>query len=523
MKNFKLITKLGAAVFLLLSASMNAIFGVYLGKIVDSISAADKSVFIQNILIAILALVIDMLCGMVGWACAFKDICEKLETLKNKVYQNELKKNRSTDIDISKFSNKIDLLFSDRYVNQWYIYNNTLLFLSCCIAIISINWVMLLVAVFVSVLPMFTPSLFSKYVQKAAKTYSDGSTKYMNYVTDTLQGRLEIIKYGAAQKFCENHSTMNHIFEQTRYHNKVANWNSRVATGTVGNLAIMSLFLVGGILTFTGAMGVGGVMGVIQLMNNVVGPIVSIAESKNQINSCKPVIQELNQEIILKQKSSKADESFKNLSEIVLTVDQIEYQYPETETKLFNHFTYQFEHGKKYLIRGESGAGKTTLAKLLTGELQPDSGCITLNNINIASLSEELLFQIMTYVDQKVYLFDDSILNNILLYRNLDKNKIKSLMNCLGIDQLDIDKVVNDDNGISGGQRARVCLARATVTLPRILIVDEPTAALDFENSKKVMRYLCSLPITVIVISHSVSEEIQNLFDSTIFLETKNN
>ena len=61
----------------------------------------------------------------------------------------------------------------------------------------------------------------------------------------------------------------------------------------------MSLFLVGGILTFTGAMGVGGVMGVIQLMNNVVGPIVSIAESKNQINSCKPVIQELNQETII--------------------------------------------------------------------------------------------------------------------------------------------------------------------------------------------------------------------------------
>ena len=117
----------------------------------------------------------------------------------------------------------------------------------------------------------------------------------------------------------------------------------------------------------------------------------------------------------LKQKSSKADESFKNLSEIVLSVDQIEYQYPETETKLFNHFTYQFEYGKKYLIRGESGSGKTTLAKLLTGELQPDSGCITLNNINIVSLSEELLFQIMTYVDQKVYLFNDSILNNMIV------------------------------------------------------------------------------------------------------------
>ena len=59
MKKFKLITKLGAAIFLLLSASMNAIFGVYLGKIVDSISAVDKSVFIQNILITILVLLID--------------------------------------------------------------------------------------------------------------------------------------------------------------------------------------------------------------------------------------------------------------------------------------------------------------------------------------------------------------------------------------------------------------------------------------------------------------------------------
>ena len=109
MKKFKLITKLGAAIFLLLSASMNAIFGVYLGKIVDSISAVDKSVFIQNILITILVLLIDMFCGMAGWDCAFKDICAKLETLKNKVYQNELKKNRNTDIDISKFSNKNDL------------------------------------------------------------------------------------------------------------------------------------------------------------------------------------------------------------------------------------------------------------------------------------------------------------------------------------------------------------------------------------------------------------------------------
>ena len=91
-------------------------------------------------------------------------------------------------------------------------------------------------------------------------------------------------------------------------------------------------------------------------------------------------------------------------------------------------------------------------------------------------------------------------------------------MKNLSIDKLQTDKLIDDANGISGGQKARVCLARAVMKLPKVLIVDEPTAALDNKNTEIVIRYLCSLPVTLIVISHHLDKELVGLFNDVINL-----
>lgn len=506
---------------MLLSAIANAAFGVYLGKIVDGVSAQDKDFFTQSIIVVVAAVILDMIFNILGWKCVYFDSCKKAENLKNKIYQHELKKGRTENIDISKFSNKIDMIFTDDYLNRWFIYNNLVLFIFSCLGIVLINWVMLPVAVLVSVLPMVMPNLFKKYVQNAASAYADESSKYIKYINNTLQGRLEIVKYGVIHTFCRNHNIANHKFENMRYKNKTANRNARNITGAAGMISMMIIFLVGGILAFAGLMEIGGVIGIIQLMNNVVNPVTNIAASKNEINSCKPVVKELNEETKTEFNNSENKNlvSLEHADNFSLTVNDIVYSYPSSKEKIINHFSCQFKFGNKYLIQGESGSGKTTLAKLMIGELHPEAGDIEINGVDIGLLSEEYLMKLVTYVDQKVYIFEDSIINNITLYRDIDKNKIVDIMDSLGIQKLDENKLVNDDNGISGGQKARVCLARATTILPQILIVDEPTAALDMENTKKVMEYLCSLPITVIIISHSMKQDIIDLFDSIIYLE----
>ena len=505
-----------AGIFLLLSAITSALFGLYIGRIVDVIGNSDYQKFLSTVLITGVIILSNTLFSMFGWRFAYADSCHKAEFLKNKIYRQEILKTRSQTIDISNFSSKIDLVFGDNFMNQWNIYNNILVFIFSSIAIITINWIMFFVAIIVSIIPMFVPALFNNYVQKAAKSYALESTSYLNNVSDTLQGRLEIVKYNVIEVFCKHHIHKNHKFEQKRLHNKVANYNAGSITETVGNSTFLILFLVGGLLTYNGFMEVGGVIGVIQLMNNVVRPIIQVASLRSEMNACKPVLLELNKEI----ETIASNEDVNTLSidgdKFNLTVKDISFKYALNTENVIENFTYNFESGKKYLIRGESGSGKSTLAKLFTGELKPTNGNIKINGINIENIDSKSFSSLIRYVDQKSYIFKDTIYNNIDLFRNIDNKEILSIINELGLNELDINSVIDDDNGISGGQKSRISLARAVSKFPPILIIDEPTAALDTDNALKLMSFVCSLPIMTIVISHSNDDNVKALFDFII-------
>ncbi|HIS61415.1 MAG TPA: ATP-binding cassette domain-containing protein [Candidatus Scybalomonas excrementigallinarum] len=114
--------------------------------------------------------------------------------------------------------------------------------------------------------------------------------------------------------------------------------------------------------------------------------------------------------------------------------------------------------------------------------------------------------------------FRSWVVDNIDLYRNNDFSEIRNCMEQLKIDYLSLEKTVNNMNGISGGEKSRVCLARAILSLPKFLIVDEPTAALDDKTSLEVMKFLCQLPVTVIIIGHHMKKEQLKLFDEVIDL-----
>lgn len=505
--------QIGAGILLPITAMLGALFGLYIGRIVDAVSKGDFQIFIQRLIITGIILVINTILSIFARRFLYTDSGQRAEKLKYKVYDYELQKERSQDIDIAKFSSKMDLLYNDNYLTRWLIYENFLLFIFSGIAIIFINWVMFLVAILASIIPMLIPTLLEKYVQREAKEYAKESTSYLDYISDTLEGRLEIKKYNVTEAFRRKHSVKNSNFESKRLNAKIANYRARNITGMFGNISILALFFVGGILTFMGYMEVGGVVGVIQLMNNVVRPIVEIASFRNEMNATKPILEELNEDA---EHDMEDKTTFNGENAILLSIENLSYKYPQAEDYTIKNFTYTFEFGKKYLINGASGSGKSTLAKLLSGELLSANGMIQLNEERIESLETSFLSGIISYVDQKSYIFKESVYNNIDLYRAMDKTKIMSLIDILRINSLNAEDIIDDNNGISGGEKSRICLARAALNLPKILIIDEPTAALDSENALNIMKFLCSLPITVIAISHSEDEKITQLFDNII-------
>ena len=392
----------------------------------------------------------------------------------------------------------------------------------------SVNWMLCLIAFVASAIPLIIPKCSQKKVQASTKYYADQSTEYLDFVKDKLNGRLELRKYNSLNSILFNHNNINDSVEKSRYKMRALTYGVSLFTEFIGGVSFVIVFLVGGILAIKNYVTIGGVIGVIQLMNYMVNPIVRIANSKTQINTTKDLIDRFpantesnNYNTELFDRTTNLNNQ-SNKSELLLkskiTISQLQFNYLNEDVHIIDNLNITFEKGKKYLINGESGNGKSTLAKILARELFPNNGKIYFDNTNIYDINDQLWNSSVRYVDQDSYMFNDTIYENINMYRSLSHEDIQSTLTNLGLQSIELNKLVNDSIGLSGGQKDRVCLARSLCELPEILIVDEPTAALDFNNSIKVFKYLTKLPLTLIVISHESNQEILDLFDQQITL-----
>lgn len=172
---------------------------------------------------------------------------------------------------------------------------------------------------------------------------------------------------------------------------------------------------------------------------------------------------------------------------------------------------------------GESGAGKSTLMKLLLKYNNLNSGNIYIGEKNVADIPDRELYYRVRYTAQDSYLFNAGLRDNITMFRDADSETYNSVLRETCIDGLAAtlaeDKIGDFGNRLSGGERQRVVVARALMSRPDILILDEPTASLDPETGTGIMEMILGLKnITRIVITHDQRAEILSKFDGVISL-----
>lgn len=171
--------------------------------------------------------------------------------------------------------------------------------------------------------------------------------------------------------------------------------------------------------------------------------------------------------------------------------------------KLLINCSYNFEKGKKYVIKGESGIGKTTILNLICGYIQPQEGRVIVleNKIIEYMFQEDMLFQNL------------SILQNIelkigaLKEKNIDVEhyKISEYLKKVGLEEMKHEKLAL----LSGGERQRVQIVNSLLSNPDIILLDEPTSKLDEKNKKKIMELIekCFENKTLIIVSHDNIEK----------------
>jgi ABC-type multidrug transport system fused ATPase/permease subunit len=178
------------------------------------------------------------------------------------------------------------------------------------------------------------------------------------------------------------------------------------------------------------------------------------------------------------------------------------------------------EKGKRYLLQGPSGYGKTTLINLLLRYFDPDTGQILIDGDSITNYDDT--YGLMTVVRQDNVLFHDTLRNNLTMYKEADDTTLISLLNSLGLSKFANEKgldtiVTESGTNLSGGEKKRICLGRALLRESEVLILDEPLANLDPISARAIETFLLNLgDRTMIVVSHQFSSDLLNGFDGVI-------
>ena len=201
------------------------------------------------------------------------------------------------------------------------------------------------------------------------------------------------------------------------------------------------------------------------------------------------------------------------------------YYYNDDKNYILKNFNFTFSKGKIYGIYGESGSGKTTLLLILAGLLNPLKGKILINNsiINFIDIYKKYS---VSYMSPSPHIFDNDIFFNASLKFNLSSdeiNKVKTLLNHFNLKKFnksfsDLENDNHNIRNISSGEKQRIGFIRSVFDNPNILLLDEPTASLDFKNEKKIFKYLNLIKKDKIIIFSSHKKSHSKYCDSIINL-----
>jgi len=196
----------------------------------------------------------------------------------------------------------------------------------------------------------------------------------------------------------------------------------------------------------------------------------------------------------------------------MIKIENLNYAY--TDTPVLKNISFEIQENEMVGLLGLSGSGKTTLLKILSGLLQPDSGIYTIesNKAYEKGKRNKMLVNELSVVFQDYNLFMHlTVLDNLVLPYRLRFKKSKEESKKVAIEMLSQfglqEHLYKFPNECSGGQQQRIAIARALILNPRVLLIDEPTAALDQENTmivSELLRDLNKKGLTVIVITHDI-------------------
>ena len=243
-----------------------------------------------------------------------------------------------------------------------------------------------------------------------------------------------------------------------------------------------------------------------------------VAERLPQIASVRPVFLRM-EEVLTNQEVIEETEDFPGFQDRLL-FDQVSFAYGDNQ--VLDQASFDIKAGGKYMLVGPSGGGKSTVLRLLRKYFKPDQGQILLDGTDLARIDRTYYYQHLANVEQQVFLFDDSLKNNLTLFKDYSQEAILEAVRAAGLSDflealpggLDY-QIIDNGRNLSGGERARIAIARGLIARADLLLLDEAFASLDEAVARRIEKTLLALEgVTVVSVSHVIFQDTAPFYDA---------
>jgi len=391
--------------------------------------------------------------------------------------------------------------------------------------LLYVNYLILIAGIIVGVVFAVFVALLGIPISKHRKELSSIFEKYTVYVKEIISA-FQIIKTNNL----ESKALYDFFNKSKNIEDKEFFIGKMISYFLLLMVSIMALLLLGTIiggiyLVYSKLITIGTLMFAFPLMANVINSFSNIGSSIQNIVSLKKVFQTIDDNL----KNSDTYEETIELASFNSSIEFKNVSFSYGENEVLKNVDLKFEKGKKYLIVGPSGGGKTTVLKLLRKYFNPSGGEISVDGKNLKDITPLSYFKNIANIEQQVFLFEDSLYNNITLYKNYSQDEIKEAIKNAGLTSFIENlpgglgyKITDNGKNISGGEKARIAIARGLITRADLIFLDEAFASLDMETAIRIEQTLLALKdVTVINVSHVVFDKTKEQYDNIITVKNK--
>lgn len=505
-------------------------FDFIMGFIVDIFASGQVEKFIPIVTVTIALIIIMFFTEYLDGLVMSNYIKNTVNYLRCDVFSKLMNKDIK-DFSLDNSGKYISVLYNDIKLIEDNFLNNIFLvissLLSFLISLCALFYISPYIVIFISifgVLGFIIPNALSKKLVIEKNEYSKNLEEITSVTKDLFSG-FEVIKgFNISKK-------INKIFVKNSLNVENSKRKCSILEAIIKGFSLafsvtiyLGVLILGGYLMYKKSISVGTAIIIIQLSTHIVGPVKTSISLINQIKSVSLIGKKV-EDILNVNNESEESEEIKSFRDCI-DVKDLNFSYTKERNALKN-INLKFERNKKYAIVGESGCGKSTLIKLIMRYYNEYEGKITIDNKDLNKIYSSDLYKTISMIQQNVFMFDDSIKENIRLFSNYsDESVIESckrsgIMGLINRLEDGIDSLVGENgNKLSGGEKQRIAIARALINETKILILDESTSALDNETAYSLEKSLLNLEnLTMIVVTHKLIKNLLTDYDEIIVMK----